>query len=357
MTARIEAGPATPLPRNRRARWALVLTAGWLVGGLVAVNGLIEQFAPVAIDPEYVLRRDRLRDRLVDDPDRPTLVVVGSSRVVLGFLPEELPTLTTADGHEVIPFNFAHIGSGPTMNRIVLERLYRDGFRPRGVIIELMPTFLTRESNAYLSMFLDSSEVGCAGRSVGPADLAWKFGRRRVTAFPTFVRTACGVDEPHLECKTPGPLGGCLGLEARIADADRARKTAQQVVYNQVREFRVSPGREAAIRESVALGRSHGAEVRFLLTPEGPGFRPTYAAGARDDFEDFVHRLAADLQVEVIDARDWLTDEDFSDAHHPLAGGASKFTARFGQEVLAPWVAGWNSRYVQSMNRGSRAAR
>ena len=348
---------ATPLSRNRRARRAIGLTAGWLVGGLVAVNGLIEHCAPIAIDPEYVLRRDRLRDRLAPDPDRPTLVVVGSSRVVLGFMPEELPTLMTADGREVVSFNLAHIGSGPTMNRIVLERLYRDGVRPRGVVIELMPTFLTRESNSYLSIFLDSYEVTLAGRSTDPADLAWKFGRRRVTGFPTLVRTACGVEEPHLECRTPGPLGGCIGLETRISDADRARKTAQQVVYNQVREFRVTPGREAAIRESVDLCRANGAEVRFLLTPEGPGFRAAYAAGARESFESFVQRFAAELQVEVIDARDWLTDDDFSDSHHPLAGGASKFTARFSREILARWVAGWNTDYLQTMNRGSRAAR
>jgi hypothetical protein len=37
----------------------------------------------------------------------------------------------------------------------------------------------------------------------------------------------------------------------------------------------------------------------------------------------------------VINGREWVADDDFSDSHHLLPHGAKVFTERLGREVLA----------------------
>ena len=51
----------------------------------------------------------------------------------------------------------------------------------------------------------------------------------------------------------------------------------------------------------------------------------------------------------VIDARRWVADDGFADAHHLLPGGAADFTNRFGREVLQPLLEGGAA--VQAVRR------
>jgi hypothetical protein len=50
--------------------------------------------------------------------------------------------------------------------------------------------------------------------------------------------------------------------------------------------------------------------------------------------ERFLNRLAEETAVPIIDARDWIADEDFSDANHLRVPGATAFTERFVREAL-----------------------
>jgi hypothetical protein len=52
------------------------------------------------------------------------------------------------------------------------------------------------------------------------------------------------------------------------------------------------------------------------------------------------NRRECDYGLPVIDAREWMGEEDFIDGHHLLPDGAAAFTRRFGAEALAPVFAG-----------------
>ena len=113
----------------------------FVVVSVVAV-GVIETRYPQWCDREYEVRRETLNERIAKGPDRPVMLVVGSSRVVVDFMPEILPPMWTAEGKQAIVFNYSHFGAGPNMNMIQVHRALRDGVNPRWVVFELVPGFL-----------------------------------------------------------------------------------------------------------------------------------------------------------------------------------------------------------------------
>src|SRR5688572_7831982 len=104
------------MPRRasrRAARSALFWAFAAAVLSQFLLIALADAFAPQVYDPEYAAKLARLRARHAEHPDRPILVVLGSSRTDGLFRPEALPPLATPDGREVLPFNFSRSGGGP----------------------------------------------------------------------------------------------------------------------------------------------------------------------------------------------------------------------------------------------------
>ena len=58
-----------------------------------------------------------LQARLTETPERPLLLMMGSSRTVMCFRPENLAELHTSAGAQVLPFNFSHLAAGPLCSR------------------------------------------------------------------------------------------------------------------------------------------------------------------------------------------------------------------------------------------------
>jgi hypothetical protein len=124
----------------RRARvalaWAAALFAAAQAGQLVA----LEADAP-GRDPEFAEKRALLRAQAAAAPDRPLLLVLGSSRVLRGVRPERLERLTAPDGRPYRAFNVGLFAAGPIRMRLALRRLRDDGVRPDLVLVEVMAPF------------------------------------------------------------------------------------------------------------------------------------------------------------------------------------------------------------------------
>src|SRR5438067_2517126 len=135
------------LPRvgRRRARAALAWAAGLLLAALAAGAAAVDACYPELNDAEFGRQLRALRARRAERPGRPVLAVVGSSRTAMAFAPEELPPLRDAAGAEVLPFNASHFGAGPVMNLLHARRLLASDARPRWLVVELMPLYLTFE--------------------------------------------------------------------------------------------------------------------------------------------------------------------------------------------------------------------
>jgi len=321
--------PRTPARNRARAAvfcfpvaFALCLAAAWTGADLAR---------PEVADPEYLARRDLLRDRLVEQPDARLAVVVGSSRTSLGFVPETLPDLTAPDGRPVLWFNLSHYGAGPVFDLVILKRMVRDGFRPERVVIEVMPPFVGKESPRLVGMHLSARELVFAADYLPAGPTAWQFARHRFVK-PMNIRQ---VFDPAGVVVPPGRLGGPPKLEDEIAPGERARRTAiQHGTYGPtVRTLHVGPGADGALRDALRLCRDNGIAPVLLLAPEGTDFRGWYDTARLKAFEAYLDDLVWEYGARLIDARGWLADDAFTDGHHPLRRGAVAFTARLVEEV------------------------
>src|SRR6516225_10207066 len=132
-------------PSRTCGRPALGWAALFFVLGQLALV-LIEQARPILRDPDYGHRAASLRAQCAASPDRPLLLVIGSSRVSTGIRPEILPGFSTADGRTPVIFNFGVPGAGPTQQLLYLRRLLAEGIRPTWLVVECWPPLLHRGS-------------------------------------------------------------------------------------------------------------------------------------------------------------------------------------------------------------------
>jgi len=111
------------VPRAARARSAVRWGLAAIVAANVAFVVLADAFAPEVYDPQYGARLARLKAARAEHPDRPLLVVLGSSRTCQLFRPEQMDPLEAADGRAVLAVNFSRTAGGPIYSRLAYGRL------------------------------------------------------------------------------------------------------------------------------------------------------------------------------------------------------------------------------------------
>ena len=135
-----------------------------------------------------------------------------------------------------------------------------------------------------------------------------------------------------------GGFGGMLSI--RLAGgAEHARAVLREVPEeypDRNREVnRFLPPLASAIH---AIMKEQEAEIPYHSRVEH------IATGGVAKYPDIVQtsldELAAEYGVPVLDAREWMTEDDFSDSHHLTCAGATRFTERLAVEELAPWLRG-----------------
>ncbi|MCZ2342919.1 MAG: hypothetical protein LC104_14190 [Bacteroidales bacterium] len=326
--------------QGRRRQAIRSIQAMMIATGVIALAGTvwIEQTRTVALDREFAARLLLLQRERAAHPERPLFLVVGSSRMVMGFAPEQLPPIQTPDGRTATVFNFSHLGSGPVMNHLTLARLQHAGIRADWVILELMAGFLPKENAALVTSICTARDVAISDRYYRTGSLWWEYLKHRTIGLPNLARRALVFDDPTWGY---GPLGSAGFVRESVDPALKARlMAAQERNFGfRLKDLTISEGNERAIRDSVQMLRDQGTTVHFLLSPEQEEFTRMYGPGKQAWFESYAHALAADLAVPLTDAREWLEPEDFEDGHHPLQRGRARFTQRLQQDVIAPMLA------------------
>ncbi len=323
--------PAVPQPTRvvavaRRRRLArsgrsVLLWAGvFYVLSQLVVGMAVECWLLSPYEAIWRQKRDHLRTLAARESDRSLVVMLGSSRTDSAFRAKQLDGLTGPDGRPIRGCNLGIPAAGPLHEWLFVRTLLDQGVRPRLLLIEFLPPLLN-EPRRHGGI----SEEGCyAIASVSASDLAH--------LWPYFAR-------PRQK--------GCEWLEARLAPAysfranlrqwldqqrhpDQATPTAWEPTLKQIQ-----PGRGPcqALHDLAARCRREGIPVALVIMPESSFFRSWYSPRSRA----LVQRVLAELQAvhgtPVIDANQWLDDEDFFDGHHVLERGADKFTARLREEV------------------------
>lgn len=340
--------------RGRAARVALAWFAVMFLALQAAAFLAMNEVWPALRDPEYGRRVARLKERLAENPGRPLVVVIGSSRAAMGVRPDVWEATRPGNAHDPLLFNMSLVGSGPLLELFCLRRLYADGVRPAAVVFEYWPPFL-REDGPYWELgrvdprrllptdepfireFADNpDEVARRMRlsrwnplyenrdrwlgQVAPSWLPWE--RRADVAWVGLDAWGWlpGVDDPT----PPNPAI----RSHRLAHCETIYRT-QFVGYT------IDPRADRGLREAVALARSHGAQVAFAYLPEASEFRGWIPPAVEAASREHLARLRHELNVPLIDARLWLTDGLLVDGFHMSRTGAAEFTRRFGPAVAA----------------------
>jgi hypothetical protein len=351
-------GAATAPPaakRSRRARRALAWGAACYLAAQLA-------FAGVLYDPEYTWRLEVLKTRRAEDPQRPLLLMLGSSRTMMAFWPEILAPLRTETGQEALPFNLSHPASGPVMNLMQIHRLLREGIRPKWLILEIMPAYLAEDPCESLTCTLGPSDLPVLQDYVNPWALYGKYVLERLLTEhrhqQDFVRghaPAWVLGEKLPPNVGVGTRGGFI-VDTAMGLDERERRTAlmKQQYYATVQDLVIGPTGDRATRVLLDLCRQQQIQTVLLLAPEAECFRGWYSARTQATLSIYLDKLSREYGAPVVDGRTWVADQDFTDGHHVLRAGSTTFTLRLGRDVLQPLVEG---KFYHPAAGGSRLAR
>jgi hypothetical protein len=332
--------------------WALAFFAAAHVGMLIAT----QSFWTHLRDPEFGYKLSALRRQRAEEPDRPLLVLLGSSRTGQGIRPGVLSELRTADGRIPLVFNFSQVGSAPLAELVVLHRLLDAGIRPDWLAVEILPALLGRTVDAF-------GDVG-----TGISRLSW----RDVRLLSDYVRDPQTMkhrwykDQLHPWYAQRFSVmnhyaSNCVPWRLRLdhwKQLDRwgwsdigqedqplvlnptALEVTRTTYYADLQCLRISSMMDHALHDLIALCRQQNIPLMFYLMPEGTIFRGWYVPAVHERINDYLTRLSRETGVPIVDLRTWMEDKYFGDSHHLYRKGATLFTSRFGPEVLACLVQG-----------------
>jgi hypothetical protein len=341
-----------------RSRALLAWTLALAVASQVALGVYLRRAHPELRDPEYGFLVRTLEDRLAEAPGRPLVLFLGSSRVANAVRPAAVPAGGT--GPAPLVFNFATTGTGPLRQLQMLRRVLDRGIRPAWVVAEVWPPFLTPEKSLdergyILARDLQWADGPLLARYVadpwpafeklleGEVLPATVYGQRLLTRYGPFaVRTEVSLfdwADPVWRAEGCGWLPSPVPqLPPELFRFNLAK--SRKLIRKFVRSWAVAGEADDALHDLLGTCAGHGIRVALVMVPEHSSLRACYSRAARARLNEYLGGLSREQRVPVIDARDWVADDDFLDLTHVLPRAADPFTQRLGREVLLPLLAG-----------------
>jgi hypothetical protein len=320
--------------------WGLafyVLAAGLLLAALDAWH-------PGLRETCWLEKWRHLRRWAAREPDRPLLVMLGSSRTDEAFQAEHLDGLPGPAGRPYRAYNLGVPMAGPLHESLYLGTLLDAGVRPRVLLVELLP-----------ALFNEPQRGAVSEESWTPA--RWLSLPQFAHLWPYFTRP-CRMGRDWLEARLAPwyafRLELCEGLAGRLPQDRGGIRThdrwgcrillpvnawfcawRREVARTQYRPtlggLHLGAGPRRALRDLVERCRREGIAVVLVLMPESTEFRSWYSPRGLAEVRALLEELGDGCAV--VDARAWLPDAAFRDGHHVHAEGARAFTARLREEL------------------------
>jgi hypothetical protein len=337
-------------------RAALLWGVGIFLLAQLSFTVAVERWHPEWRDPEYGSRFGNLKKRMKKEPDTPLLVVLGSSRVGNGFKADCLPPPTWNGSENPLVFNMAKSGGTPTCELLILKRLLAAGIRPRWLVIEVLPPVLNWEdrtlaapepipSNRFhwsdlevLDRYAPGTRWSRKQKWLEDSLLPWYSDR-----YVLLSRYASSWLEPGKAVAAPFQSMTSKGWSPfpfTSVTQEQYKKwfaVARDNFTEMLANFRISAEADHLFREMLEICRKERIEVLgLLLMPEGTDIRNLYSLDVCRAINVYLQGLCREFDIELIDARTWLSDDCFCDGHHMLPCGAEQFTLRLWRDALEP---------------------
>ncbi len=320
-------------------------------------------------DPEYGTTVRHLEQRKREAPERPTVVMLGTSRAKNAFAADRLSEPVEGDQNTPLVLNASVFSAHPFHFQLVLRRLIALGLKPHAVFVELFPLHMSDTSAIY------SSDPDRAAIPLNPAkemhrvraadlDLVWKYDPDRaalwawrwcdsrlapwsihrnvlvqryaeswaqadVAGSPKYWRSAIspfGWVQPRLQF-VPEGAGGPAEAATERAYRPHTAFTGINRTYDRM------------LRDLLDFCDRENVEVfGLVLMPESSTFRGWYPDETRRLIRTYAREVAGEHGTRLIDANEWLPDREFIDHHHVIDPGAERFSDRLRSEFIRPWM-------------------
>jgi hypothetical protein len=343
--------------RARRPRNSLLTGAIVFLMGQLCFAWMIETWLPQFRDPEFGRRINLLESRLAECPEKPfTVVMIGSSRTLNGFDPKPFETeLEETLRRPVVAFNLGITGAGPMMEMFTLHRLLARGIRPDLVLLEIHPALLGAEqSRAESAPFFDPHQVYLADLPMltsyckDAQAICWTWARSSVipgfshrwSILSHIARWLVPYDR-RIDWVFQLDQSGWTNLfGSRITSARRQEAVVRATIEYQetLRGLHVGGLPCQIVRDLLETCRREEIPTTLVLMPEGPLFRSWYSPIARCELDVFLRELRRTHDAPVINANEWMHENEFLDSHHLMADGAFAFSQRLARDAVCPML-------------------
>jgi hypothetical protein len=345
--------------RQRQSRASLLWGLLLFMTGQLALAMAIERWLPGLRDADYTYRLVRLRKRLRHTPTRPvSVVMLGSSRTMFGLHGQLIEKRLRAGASDSpVVFNFGFPGAGPLRHWLHLRRLLDDGVRPDVVLLEIMPYLLHTDNGTPID-FQQLSADKLRLRELGMLEeeglrpeelrfrwwLGWPFPayahRFAIVSMTVPTLLPCVLRQDHnkgIDASGWTAMSQLLlqGPETRRRAVERARLDHGPALQH----LNLCVTTSRVLQETLELCRREGIRTALVIVPEGPLYRSLYSEATWRSVEAHLREIAGRHHVPLINAREWLPEEEFLDSHHMTQEGATRFSERLCQEIL-PLVRG-----------------
>jgi hypothetical protein len=220
------------------------------------------------------------------------------------------------------------------------------------LLVEVMPPYLAGQLKAPVearhfptSSRLTKRELALLGRFRFPLE---ELRRTRTVSWtvPAYAHRSallsrfCAACQPYGErldwAWASDEHGWSARKEALTAEQYREAVDAERKRYAEaLRQFHAEGPPAQALRELLTVCRSRRVTTALVLMPEGSEFRRWYPPDVQTQVAALLDELSRQHGVVLIDARCWVSDEGFFDAHHLRASGAAVFSDQLRQEIVA----------------------
>ncbi len=344
-----------------RGRAALLWALALFVAGQASLGMWLHRRHPEICDPNWEFRIARLKARLAEAPGRPLVLVLGSSRPANDFSPADLGDWRPHSRPAPVVFNIATLGAGPIRQLLTLRRVLAEGIRPDWVLAEAWPAFWKqegpyREESAIMLSDMHLSDLPVLSHLYR---YGWEGFTRVCTQALPMIHNRTGVLYEYAPLLVPrstesdvvmgrlhwGTLDDWGWLPTRMEQIpakhwEQELKRARDVTQPTLEKLEVLPSVRWAIRQLLQECRRRNIKVAFLVFPEHSALRGWYTPHTHAVFTGYLFELQKEYGTPLIDARDWVPDNEFVDFSHLQDAGARRFSNRFGPEVLRPLLEG-----------------
>lgn len=290
-----------------------------------------------------------LRELVAEKPDRPLLLMLGSSRTCWACRAGDLNGMPDSDGRPLHVYNFGIPTSGPIYELFYLRDMLAEGIRPRFVLIELLTPLLNESQRGALT---EETMTGFEWQTIHRLRQWMPYLHRRERRLRAWIQARiapwyafrrqlhmelqCWIAGKPFPVYEPVDAWGChiaSPFPLSAAERERRLKSDEQGYSSGLSRFRLGKMPAKATHELLDLCRQENIPFALVVMPETSAFHSWYSEDGKAAIHDLIEELKRTYEVPVIDATYWLADEDFEDGHHTGLHGAQVFTTRLRAEL------------------------